>query len=215
MDAAFVTQALISYAILLVSLCVHEWAHAWTAWKLGDPTAHRAGRVTLNPIAHVDPIGTVLLPLIMLLNPTSFGLVGWAKPVPVDARYFRNAVRDDLLVTLAGPASNFVLALLGAIFGGLLLRFWPEGNPFVSRFILINVVLGLFNLLPIPPLDGSHLLRHATKMSVETFIKFSQVGFVVLIVLINLPPFRRFFGTVIEAVATPLFYLAAYAAGWE
>lgn len=214
MDPEFLRNALIAYAILLVSLCVHEWAHAWTAWKLGDPTARNAGRVTFNPAAHIDPIGTVLLPLIMLFNPTSFGLVGWAKPVPVDSRYFRNPVRDDLLVTMAGPASNFVLAVLGAVVGGLLLRFHPEAAQLVFRFILINIVLGLFNLLPIPPLDGSHLLRHAFRMSTELYLKFAQFGFIILIVLINLPPFRQAFSSVIRACFLPLHQVARSIAGY-
>lgn len=216
MDSAILTQGLILYLILLGSLCVHEWAHAWTASKLGDPTARMAGRVSLNPMVHIDPIGTVALPLLMIfLSATGggFGVIGWAKPVPVDPRYFKKPVRDDLLVTLAGPFSNIVLCLLCACVGGLALRFVPDESvlqtfELVKRFIQVNALLAVFNMIPIPPLDGSHILRHATRMKAETYIAFARWGFLILIVLINIRAFRLALFNVIAFVAEPFVVLS-------
>ncbi len=217
LDSAVLTQGLILFLILLGSLCVHEWAHAWTASKLGDPTARLAGRVTFNPMAHIDPIGTIALPLFMIFISASgggFGVIGWAKPVPVDPRHFKKPVRDDLLVTMAGPFSNLALCLLCAVIGGLALRLVPDarvGETFnlVGMFIQINALLAVFNMLPIPPLDGSHLLRHAVRMKPETYLAFARWGFLILIVLINIPAFRAGLFAAIVAVAQPFALLAA------
>jgi Zn-dependent protease len=147
--------------VLVLSLTVHEFFHAWTAWRLGDDTAARFGRKTLNPIPHIDPIGTILLPLVG-------APIGWAKPVPVNPANFRRGIRmstGDLLVSIAGPLSNLGLAFLAALIMGLLLRFAPglipERGPveaFLGALALTNIGLAIFNLLPIPPLDGGHVL---------------------------------------------------------
>lgn len=145
---------------LLLSLTVHEFFHAWTAWKLGDDTAERMGRLTLNPIPHIDPIGTLLLPMLGIP-------FGWAKPVPVNPARFRRGVSmatGDILVSAAGPLSNIGLAVLSAVLFGLLVRFQPDlvmhqspGWYLLVYMMLVNVGLAIFNLLPIPPLDGSHV----------------------------------------------------------
>jgi Zn-dependent protease len=150
----------INVAVLLLSLTVHEFFHAWTAWKLGDDTAARAGRLTLNPIPHIDVLGTLILPL---MNAP----IGWAKPVPVNpARFDRKWTmgKGDILVSAAGPLSNLGLGLLMAVLYGLLLRFSPDlvtpgaaAHAILLRFMLVNSGLALFNLLPIPPLDGGHV----------------------------------------------------------
>jgi Zn-dependent protease len=147
---------------LVLSLTVHEFAHAWSAWRLGDDTASRMGRMTLNPIAHIDPIGTILLPL---FSPIPFG---WARPVPVNPTRFRRGVHMSTgmaLTASAGPLSNVALAILAAIGYGVLLRFSPEtvapGSPASSLLrvsIAMNVNLALFNLIPVPPLDGSRVV---------------------------------------------------------
>jgi Zn-dependent protease len=155
----------IVFAVLLFSLTIHEAAHAWTADRLGDPTSRVLGRISLNPLVHVDPIGTILFPLLALV--AGVPLLGWAKPVPVDVRRLRHARRDYVLVAAAGPASNLVLATIAAI----LLRVLPvspmtlgEGNlsvPAVSFFsaaLQINVLLAVFNMIPIPPLDGGNVI---------------------------------------------------------
>ena len=163
----------------LFAISVHESAHAWTANRRGDPTARMLGRVTLNPIKHIDPVGTVLLPVIAML--THFPVIGWAKPTPVDPRNFKNPVLDDVLTSVAGPVSNFIVATGATLFlaaiavavpggrmvvQGALSGFAYGNSPFVPlsillyQFLVINVVLAVFNLIPVPPLDGSHVLRH-------------------------------------------------------
>jgi Zn-dependent protease len=151
--------------VFLFAISVHESAHAWMAWRLGDPTARMLGRVSLNPLRHIDPIGTVLLPALALFY--HFPMIGWAKPTPVDPRNFKNEMRDDILTSVAGPVSNFLIAILSILilrgvltFGGM--ASFSE-SPITQLLILsieINVLLGVFNLIPIPPLDGSHVLRH-------------------------------------------------------
>jgi Zn-dependent protease len=170
--------AVFEFVMLLFSLSVHECAHAWMASRLGDQTARMMGRVSLNPIDHIDPIGTLLLPALMIFGPLigfgGFGgiLFGWAKPVPVISRSFRKYRRDDMLVSLAGPASNLVLAFLSFLGLAALLiaerRAPMTDNPSVAIQTLylittiglqLNLTLAIFNLLPIPPLDGSHVAR--------------------------------------------------------
>lgn len=186
------TEGLSLYLILLAALSVHEWAHAYVADKLGDPTARMQGRVTLNPVAHIDPIGTVALPLIMIFFPLGFFLFGWGKPVPVDPRNLRHPRRDDILISMAGPASNLALLIGGAILFGILQRVsgTTAFEPLFFYFFLINSILIVFNLIPIPPLDGSHVLRHAINMRDETYYRIAQYGFIIIIVLINVPVFR-------------------------
>lgn len=142
--------AVIAFLIaLVVGITVHEFAHAWVAQILGDPTAKYAGRVTLNPLAHLDPLGTILL---------FVAGFGWGKPVPVNPQYFARPVIDEFLVALAGPASNFVVAALI----GLSLQVVPVSGTFVAILVAvmqINLTLMLFNLLPVPPLDGSKVLQ--------------------------------------------------------
>jgi len=181
--------AIFEFVLLIFSLSVHECAHAWMASRLGDQTARLQGRVTLNPMYHVDPIGTLLFPALIIFGPligfNFFGgmLVGWAKPTPVITRNFRKIVRDDNLTTMAGPASNLLLVLAAFTVLVVMALVLPDGraiviNSFVSVFrgpgayqahpvallctlaILINLSLCIFNLLPIPPLDGSRVVRN-------------------------------------------------------
>jgi Zn-dependent protease len=175
------------FVILLFSLSLHEAAHAWTASRLGDPTARMLGRVTLNPLRHIDPIGTVLFPLLMLFGgPYGRFLVGWARPTPVTTRNFPNPVRGDILTTLAGPASNLLAAIAATLALLILAHASPLASELVHGFAMgaiptdlidqapslfpavailylaltLNLFLAGFNLLPLPPLDGSHLVRH-------------------------------------------------------
>jgi Zn-dependent protease len=155
----------LSFMVLLFSLTVHEAAHAWTADRLGDPTARTLGRVSLNPLVHIDPIGTVLLPLVALV--TGAPLIGWAKPVPVNTRQLRSMRRDFMVIAAAGPASNLLLAVASSF----VLRAIPDrsldlgtlnvSDPLIVLVVLafrLNLLLMLFNLVPVPPLDGGNIL---------------------------------------------------------
>jgi Zn-dependent protease len=190
LQSADFTIRVFQFVLLIFSLSVHECAHAWMASRLGDQTARLQGRVTLNPINHIDPIGTLLLPAIIIFGPLigmsmfSGVLIGWAKPTPVITRNFTKIRRDDNLVTLAGPASNVLLALLSLVVLLGVIHAVPDGRavvlytlrgqllpgvpPSLQAVVLlgiaaieINLALFFFNLLPIPPLDGSRLLRNA------------------------------------------------------
>ena len=189
-------KGLVLYLILVASLSIHEWAHEFSADKLGDTLPRRQGRVTLNPLAHMDPIGTVILPLAMIFLNPGFAIFGWGKPVQVSLPNPRTRVRDDLIITGAGPLSNLALAFLGACIGGLILKAFPDAGPLediFELFIFLNCLLFLFNLIPVPPLDGSRFLKHAIGMSEETYAKFASYGFIVILVLINLDSFRQVF----------------------
>lgn len=180
-------MAIFEFAVLLFALSLHESAHAWMASRLGDQTARMLGRITLNPAKHIDPFGTILLPLLALF--TGLPLIGWAKPTPVNTRNFKNYKRDDMLTTLAGPASNVLASVASLIILIVLVRMSGGGvslveglamggfsgqdpqvvaaNPVLYPLalvfylsVLLNLFLAAFNLLPLPPLDGSHIFRH-------------------------------------------------------
>jgi len=187
-DPAFVRNGLLFFLLLVSSLCVHEWAHAWTAWKLGDDTARQAGRVTLNPLHHIDLIGTIIFPLVCIFLLRGVFLFGWAKPVPVDVSQFKNRRFDDILTTFAGPFSNLLIAVGAAVLGGFARRFNPLFAELAEKAIAVNIMLFVFNLLPIPPLDGGRILRVAINMSWETFARISSWSLWVLIALLNFVP---------------------------
>lgn len=197
--------------VFLFAISIHESAHAWMASRRGDPTARMLGRVTLNPIKHIDPVGTVLLPVIAML--THLPVIGWAKPTPVDPRNFKNPVLDDILTSVVGPISNFlvasaaVLALifvalssqLGASIVHLIPLVYPSHLAVLANqtdsflmpisvlfyeLMVINVILGVFNLIPVPPLDGSHVLRHF--LSPAVLRVYDTVGVFALMALVFL-----------------------------
>jgi Zn-dependent protease len=165
LSAETVAVGLMSYVMLLFSLSVHESAHAWTAFRQGDPTARSLGRISLNPLVHVDVVGTVVMPLLMIF--TGVPLLGWAKPTPVDPRYFKDLRRGQIVVSGAGPVSNLLLALLCT--AGLFVAVRAVSGPLreqplvvlLSMGVQLNVLLAVFNLVPLPPLDGSHIVEWA------------------------------------------------------
>lgn len=176
---------------LVILLTFHEFGHAWTAMKCGDNTARDEGRVSLNPLVHIDLLGTVIIPLAMVLLASSgVGqfLIGWAKPVPVNVYNLRHPRRDDVLVTLAGPGMNILLAILLVGLGrlGMLANYEPMVELCLNM-AHFSLFLCFFNLLPIPPLDGSHVLRVISGMSHETYARIAQWGFVILIIAIQIP----------------------------
>ena len=197
MDSRLVIDGLILYLGLLVLLTFHEFGHAWMAWKCGDDTARLQGRVSLNPMAHIDLVGTVILPLAMIfLSLSGSGLsrflVGWAKPVPVNFYNLRNPRTDDILVTLAGPWMNLLLAVL--LMGLARLGIFAHADSMVEicqSMARLSLMLFFFNLLPIPPLDGSQVVRSVIGMSLETYHKIARYGFLVLILVLQIPAIRQ------------------------
>ena len=209
MNQSALFDGLLTYLFFIPLLTFHEWAHAWVAWKCGDDTAYQQGRVTLNPIAHMELIGTVVLPLLgiflSLSNSALAGfIIGWGRPVPVNISNLRSPRRDDTLVALAGPAINVLLAFaLLALVNGFALA-GVSGFADVGKLMAqLSLFLCFFNLLPIPPLDGSHVLKNAIGMSYETYWKLCQYGFIIVIVAINIPGVRK-----VVALATEATYLA-------
>ena len=200
----------------LFAICVHESAHAWTANVCGDPTARMLGRITLNPVKHVDPIGTILVPAIGILS--GFGFVGWAKPTPVDPRNFKHEIRDDIFTSVAGPASNFVVALIAAVLyegiGTVVGRNGISPNSIIVPiaimlrvFVEINILLLAFNLIPVPPLDGSHVIRHL--LSERGQMIYDRVGYIAFfllfffgggVIMLFMSPFVAFFRIVFPGV---------------
>ncbi len=178
---------LMLFIILIFSVILHECAHGLAAERCGDPTARQAGRITLNPIPHLDPIGSILIPGIMILMSLVTGsgfIFGWAKPVPINPYNFNDPKRDMMWVGLAGPATNFAVALFLALVFRLLAISASLGAVILFYGITINLILGFFNLIPIPPLDGSRILtgllpeEYAYKLS-----KIEPFGFMILIIL--------------------------------
>jgi len=195
-----IESVVVIYVTLLFSCCLHEFAHAWTANMCGDDTARLAGRISLNPVVHIDPIGTILFPLLAIVFNTGF-LFGWAKPVPVNPSRFQNYRRDDIIVSLSGVASNLLLAILAASIIRTILTFWGVSGAtrpiiLILRFLMdINVILGVFNLVPIPPLDGSRVLYHYLPM--QTAWRFQQLeryGFIILILFLMTGVFHYIIG---------------------
>ena len=199
--------------VFLFAISFHESAHAWMANRCGDPTARMLGRISLNPIKHIDPLGTILLPLVAML--THIPVLGWAKPTPVDPRNFRRPVLDDILTSVVGPISNFIVAS-GAVLilttvsftsqiGRAIVHAMPIVYPnnldvlatqtnsvlmpislLAYELLVINVVLGIFNLIPVPPLDGSHVLRHLLPEPIRRV--YDTIGWFALLALIYFAP---------------------------
>lgn len=188
------------FLILLFSLSFHEAAHAWTANRLGDPTARQLGRITLNPMAHIDWIGTVLFPLLALISRVP--LLGWAKPVPVDPRNLRAPRRDFGIVAAAGPISNLILAIIGAI--GFRVLYWNgqfEAAAWVATGAKLNITLAVFNLLPVPPLDGGNVAIGLLPVAAARAIaQLRPYGFIILYALLLTGALAHILFPIVDAI---------------
>jgi Zn-dependent protease len=213
-----VLQILVAVVVLIFSVIVHENAHGLAAERFGDPTARDLGRITMNPLPHIDPIGTVLMPALMMLS--GVPLIGWAKPVPVNPANFRKPVVHDAYVAAVGPMSNFLLAAGGAllfIVVGLVFKHVPGlrengGNSFLFfnllciNLIQINCILGIFNLIPIPPLDGHWiLLRYLPSRWAAAVAAIRPYGFFILIALLWTGVLGRIIVVPMELISGGLF----------
>ena len=197
----------IAFAALLISLTIHEAAHALTADRLGDPTARLLGRVSLNPAVHIDPIGTILFPLIAMF--TNVPLLGWAKPVPVNVtRLGEHWKRKYMLIAAAGPASNLVLAVAASVLlhvvpvsGGLQTSLLTPLAVFLYRMVGLNIVLAIFNMIPVPPLDGGNVLSGVLRGPVaDLYDGLRPYGFLILYALMFTGVLSRIVFPVAEAV---------------
>lgn len=214
-----IIEGIISLFVVLFAITVHEASHGWAALKMGDPTAFHMGRITLNPIHHIDPIGTILLPLILIvMGAPPFG---WAKPVPVNPLNLRNPRRDNLLISAAGPLSNFIVAFFAFLIIKIFMTLDPSllygrvgsFNNLLSPIItilyytvLINVILAIFNLIPIPPLDGSGVLMGLiSEEAAEKYEQLRPYGFLILLVLIMTGIIGRILGLVLRIVYSFIF----------
>ncbi len=184
------------FIVFYFSISFHECAHAWAAYRNGDDTARLMGRMTLNPIPHLDPIGTVILPLLMLLS--SFRLLGWAKPVPVNPLRFRNYRRGEIETSIAGPLSNLILAVGAALLLRFLVRLlppWHVAIGFLATAAFLNIALCVFNLVPIYPLDGSHILKNLlSREANQAYDRYvTPYGWIILLALVYSGLFRFVF----------------------
>jgi len=206
-DVQVILEVVLTLVAVFMAIVLHEVAHGFMAYRLGDPTAKNRGRLTLNPLAHVDLVGTIIVPVTLVLLQVLFGfggvLFGWAKPVPISPAYFRNPLRGMLYVALAGPGTNIALAIATVIVGRGILLLIPDGTLFgvesfganlmsalfffLAAFVLYNLVLAAFNLLPIPPLDGSRILMFFLPAEGRRFLlTIERYGFFLLIGLLYL-----------------------------
>ena len=210
MEVGQLRDGLLQLILLIISIGLHEFGHAWMADVRGDPLPRLQGRVTLNPFAHTDLIGTIILPAVMIFLSPGFGLIGWGKPVQISLPNPKTRRMDDIYITLAGPGMNLVLCFVFAVIGGLG-DFDPRSQAVIIDFlqmgVFLNASLVVFNLIPIPPLDGSRIAVRLGLYSEETFLMLARWGFIILLVAVNLPFFRAFMSTAVGLVATPWFWL--------
>ena len=209
MDITRIIEIALSLIAVFTAIILHEVAHGSVAFRLGDPTAKARGRLTLNPIAHIDPIGTILVPIFLLIMRSPF-LFGWAKPVPINPSYFRNPFKGMLYVAVAGPATNLALALATTVIGRVVLLTIPDRLLFFNHtfagnlvhalvyllgiFVIYNIILAAFNMIPIPPLDGSRVLTYfLPPEGRRVMVMLERYGFIILIALIYLGGLQALF----------------------
>lgn len=201
MTFAGVLEIVLSLIAVFTAIVLHEFSHGYIAFRLGDPTAKMQGRLTLNPLAHIDPIGTILVPIVLVILRSPF-LFGWAKPVPINPNYFRNPYKGMFCVAIAGPLMNIALALGASAIGRLAILITPlsllYGRGFfayfvqtifflVGFFVIINIILAVFNMIPIPPLDGSRVLTYfLPPEGKRVMMQLERYGFLIVLALLYL-----------------------------
>ena len=194
-----ISQWIVRIPVLLFAITIHEYAHGRAALWLGDPTAKSMGRLTLNPLPHIDPFGAICL---FLFN------FGWAKPVPVNPRYFRNIRKDIILMSLAGPLANILLAFLAGILIRNFFFHWDIYRLALIYLLFMNIGLGLFNLLPIPPLDGSHVMENLLPLrAAQKYREFGRYGPMIILGIVMLDNFAHT-GILSRVLIGPMKYLA-------
>jgi Zn-dependent protease len=214
MDQKALFEGLAAFLCTIVIITFHEFGHAFAAWRCGDDTARLQGRVTLNPAAHIDPVGTIILPLITVVlwasGSTLGGLIiGWGKPVPVNLANLSRPRTDDIIISLAGPAMNVVVALIAIVIARLTTFTHTEVLIDACKQMAgISMFLCFFNLLPIPPLDGSHVVKNIIGMTHETYWRLSQFGFFLVILAVQIPPVQAF---LVHSTKSSLDYMAKLA----
>ena len=206
-----IVDIIMQVAVLVFAVIIHEVSHGYVAYRLGDPTARDAGRLTLNPIPHIDPFMSILLPAFLIFSGSPF-VIGGAKPVPINPAYFKNHKKDVLLVSIAGPGSNIILAIIGIGLFVLAAKVPFLRNPGVFRLfqymIIINTVLAVFNLLPVPPLDGSNILMSLLPdEAAYNFAKLAPFGFLIIIVMLMFNVFELILNPVLMAIQKLLNFL--------
>ena len=211
MTFAGVLEIVLSLIAVFTAIVLHEFSHGYIAFRLGDPTAKIQGRLTLNPLAHIDPIGTILVPIVLVILRSPF-LFGWAKPVPVNPNYFRNPYKGMFYVAIAGPLMNIALALGASAIGRLAILITPlsllYGRGFsayfvqtifylLGFFVIINIILAVFNLLPVPPLDGSRVLTYfLPPEGKRVMMQLERYGFLIVLALLYLGALRGLIGLI-------------------
>jgi Zn-dependent protease len=216
MDKKLLLDGLLGFLGFIGFVTLHEFAHAWTAVRCGDDTPKLQGRLTIDPLAHIDLLGTIILPLALVLLGAASGHVmvfGWGKPVQVNLNNFRVRRRDDILVSAAGPAMNLLLAIviLGIMRLGVLAGFEFFANDSWFQLTQLTMFLCFFNLLPIPPLDGGHILRNLAGISDEVYAQISQYSFLFFIMLMRFSVISGF----VDAFASNAVILLGRIYGWE
>jgi Zn-dependent protease len=210
-DLGFIRSGLMVFLLLVVSVALHEWGHAFVADLLGDDTPRSHGRVTLNPLVHIDLVGTVIFPLVMIfIFRGNFAPYGWGRPVLTNSANFKHRRAYDILATLAGSGANFALALLAVVVGAWVVPKQPDSAELLRLLISVNITLGVFNLLPIPPLDGGYILRQLVGMSEETFLSIARWSFLFFFVALYLEPVRVALNLVFYLSYRPFIYLCAW-----
>ena len=211
MTFAYALEIILSLIAVFTAIVLHEFSHGYIAFRLGDPTAKIQGRLTLNPLAHIDPIGTILVPIVLVILRSPF-LFGWAKPVPVNPNYFRNPYKGMFYVAIAGPLMNIALALGASAIGRLAILITPlsllYGRGFsayfvqtifylLGFFVIINIILAVFNLLPVPPLDGSRVLAYfLPPEGKRVMMQLERYGFLIVLALLYLGALRGLIGLI-------------------